>query len=455
MGKCRILVVDDSEDLREFLQLLLEGEGYEVTPVADGQAGLDAVRAARPDLIITDVSMPRMSGLEMMTHLRSDFAPPLPPVIVTSGFDETERTAMRLGAACFVPKPVEPAAFLEIVSEVLEHRPPDAAAIAGGNIFAHRARARASEAAARLLTWVRSNAPTFDAALDRAVLWVAAYFDIAPAVIVVVEGPHVKVHSVSTGCPIQSGTILPGDLLFSTGVLAGESSLVLPDVRSLQHIGTRHASDAGIAFVVAVPLLYDGTPVGALGLIGREPRGLPAEDLLSLEAIGRSASNRLGHRAVPVDTIGLMPSAVFELMLVAELSLLHRDGGGLDFALVDTEHAVLESGLPGDLTLEHGPRLAVGRCSDGTLAIYKRDAEARVSTQEMSAALAKLAAIGGLRAVGWVSIVDEHLPQLPADVLWQLARRALDEAHTNRSMPVSRVVVGHQSYPLVLEHHDT
>src|SRR5262249_41972964 len=158
----------------------------------------------------------------------SDFAPPLPPVIVTSGFDESERTAMRLGAACFVPKPIEPAAFLEIVAQVLEHRPPEASVIAGGNIFAHRARARASEAAARLLTWVKSNAPPFDEALDRAALWVAAYFDIAPAVIAVVEGTHVKVHSVSPDCPIECGTILPGDLLFSTGVLAGESSLVLP-----------------------------------------------------------------------------------------------------------------------------------------------------------------------------------------------------------------------------------
>jgi CheY-like chemotaxis protein len=454
MGKHRILVVDDSEDVREFLQMLLEGEGYQVSSVADGQACLDAVRASRPDLIVTDVSMPRMSGLEMLTHLRSDFAPPLPPVIVTSGFDESERSAMNLGAACFVPKPVEPAAFLEIVSEVLEQRPPDANAIAGGNIFAHRARARASEAAGRLLTWVKSNAPSFDQALARSAVWVAAYFNIAPAVIVVVEGPHVKVHSVSKGSVIPAGMILPGDLLFSTGVLAGESSLVLPDVHALGHAGTRRASEVGISFVVAVPLLYDGTPVGALGLIGREPRGLAAEDLLSLEGIGRSASTRLGHRTLPVDTIGLLPSALLDQMLSDELSLLHRDGGGLDFALVDTEHAALESGLPADLTVEHGPRLAVGRCSDGTLAIYKRDAEAHVTTQEMSAALAKLAAIGGLRAVGWVSIVDEHLPQLPADVLWQLARRALDDARANPSMPVSRVVVGHQSYPLVLEHHD-
>lgn len=455
MGKCRILVVDDSEDVREFLQLLFEGEGYEVTSVADGQAGLDAVRASRPDLIITDVSMPRMSGLEMMTHLRSDFAPPLPPVIVTSGFDESEKAAMRLGAACFVPKPVEPAAFLEIVAEVLEHRPPAASAIAGGSIFAHRARARASEAAGRLLGWVKSNAPTFDAALARAAIWVNAYFDIAPVAIVVVDDQHVKVHSISEGCPVPRGTILPGDLLFSTGVLAGESSLVLPDARALSHVISRRAADHGVAFLVAVPLLYDGTPVGALAMAGPEPRGLAAEDLLSLEGIGRSASARLGHRVTPVDAIGLLPSALFDQMLAGELSLLHRDGGGLDFAMVDTEHPALESGLPADLTLEHGPRLAVGRCGDGTLAIYKRDAEARVSTQEMSAALAKLAAVGGLHAVGWVSIVDEHLPQLPPNVLWQLARRALDDARANRAMPVSRVVVGHQSYPLVLEHHDT
>src|SRR6202011_987115 len=92
-SRARILVVDDSEDLRDFYQLELELAGYSVIVAANGRQGLEQARATRPDVVIADVSMPEMDGLEMLRHLRSDLAPPLPPVIVCSGFDMTENTA--------------------------------------------------------------------------------------------------------------------------------------------------------------------------------------------------------------------------------------------------------------------------------------------------------------------------------------------------------------------------
>jgi CheY-like chemotaxis protein len=86
---------------------------------ANGAEALEAMRGSRPDLILTDVSMPVMNGLQFLVHLRSDFAPPLPPVIVCSGFDMTADEARRLGAFRFVTKPVEVASLINITIYML------------------------------------------------------------------------------------------------------------------------------------------------------------------------------------------------------------------------------------------------------------------------------------------------------------------------------------------------
>src|SRR5947209_3793876 len=102
-----VLAVDDSEDLRDFYEMALSSAGYSVVLATDGQQALEMARELRPDVIVTDVSMPVMDGLELLVRLRSDMAPPLPPIIVCSGFDMTESTAMRLGAFGFLRKPFE------------------------------------------------------------------------------------------------------------------------------------------------------------------------------------------------------------------------------------------------------------------------------------------------------------------------------------------------------------
>ncbi|HMI46078.1 MAG TPA: response regulator, partial [Gemmatimonadaceae bacterium] len=80
--KKRILVVDDHEDNIELLRARLEARGYEVEGASDGQAALDAVQRTCPDLILLDVMMPKMDGMEVVKRLKANKALPFIPVIM-------------------------------------------------------------------------------------------------------------------------------------------------------------------------------------------------------------------------------------------------------------------------------------------------------------------------------------------------------------------------------------
>src|SRR5262245_44275939 len=126
-----ILVVDDSDDLREVYKDLLSYEGYEVKTAASAEEALRILSDWRPGLVITDLFMPGIGGLELITRLRSDFAPPIPPIIVFSGVAEAKNEALKRGAARFETKPVGPEELLRIVEHAFVPerawvRPPNA-----------------------------------------------------------------------------------------------------------------------------------------------------------------------------------------------------------------------------------------------------------------------------------------------------------------------------------------
>jgi CheY-like chemotaxis protein len=104
-----VVVVDDAADVRMLLQLLLELEGFAVTATADGPAGLAAVRATRPDVVLLDVQLPGMDGTEVLRLLRAD--PPtaqLPVVLLTGSPEEDTHALLGLGATGVLRKPFDP-----------------------------------------------------------------------------------------------------------------------------------------------------------------------------------------------------------------------------------------------------------------------------------------------------------------------------------------------------------
>jgi two-component system cell cycle response regulator len=106
--KKRVLVVDDHADNVEVLRVRLEARGYEVEGATDGQTALETVKRWCPDLILLDVMMPDMDGLEVVQRLKSDRTLPFIPVIMQTALDSTERmvAGLEAGADDYVTKPI-------------------------------------------------------------------------------------------------------------------------------------------------------------------------------------------------------------------------------------------------------------------------------------------------------------------------------------------------------------
>jgi two-component system, cell cycle sensor histidine kinase and response regulator CckA len=120
----RILIVDDKEQDRYLLQILLQRSGYTVEVAADGAEALASARTNPPDMIVSDILMPVMDGFTLCREWRKDNAlSSLPFVFYTATYTDPrdEEFALKLGADRFIVKPVEPALLLEMLKEVLSN----------------------------------------------------------------------------------------------------------------------------------------------------------------------------------------------------------------------------------------------------------------------------------------------------------------------------------------------
>src|SRR5690606_22246244 len=103
--KPRILVVDDEESIREFLDIMLRKEGYEVTCAEDGQKAIDIFKKKTFDMVISDLQMPNVTGLELLKFVK-DQAPDVVFMMITAfGTTETAVEAMKVGAYDYITKP--------------------------------------------------------------------------------------------------------------------------------------------------------------------------------------------------------------------------------------------------------------------------------------------------------------------------------------------------------------
>jgi two-component system chemotaxis sensor kinase CheA len=117
----RVLVVDDASLVRQVLADLLADAGVEVVTAEDGHAALRAVEAERPDLVVSDLDMPGMNGIELLHALRTA-APDLPVIMLTArSADDVRDRAIREGARAFLVKSdFQPALLIDAVGRCLE-----------------------------------------------------------------------------------------------------------------------------------------------------------------------------------------------------------------------------------------------------------------------------------------------------------------------------------------------
>ena len=117
----RILVVEDSPDIRVLIRMLLEAAGHEVLTSSDGLAGFEAARAERPDLVLMDLSLPILSGWEATKKIKEDPATASIPVIAVTAHAMLGDRERALAAGCdgFIAKPIEEETFESLVTSYL------------------------------------------------------------------------------------------------------------------------------------------------------------------------------------------------------------------------------------------------------------------------------------------------------------------------------------------------
>ena len=119
----RILLIDDDVELLDLLANYLAGEGFDVTPLADPVAGVAAALSGEHQLVVLDVMMPRLNGIEALRRIRA--ASRLPVLMLTARGDDTDRiVGLELGADDYVPKPCTPRELTARVRAILRRTQP-------------------------------------------------------------------------------------------------------------------------------------------------------------------------------------------------------------------------------------------------------------------------------------------------------------------------------------------
>ena len=126
MSARTVLYVEDNEYNRKIVRQLLSRTSYRLIEATDGEAGVAAAREQRPDLILMDVQLPKMSGLDATRLLRADEATKHIPIVVITSFalsGDRERAA-EAGATAYLAKPYSPRERLALVREILPEPTP-------------------------------------------------------------------------------------------------------------------------------------------------------------------------------------------------------------------------------------------------------------------------------------------------------------------------------------------
>ena len=120
-----ILVVEDDDDIRDYLVLRLQRLGHDVVAAADGQAGLELAGIHRPDLVVTDWSMPRLTGIELCAAIREQpEVSDVPILVITARSSETAAAeALAAGADDLMLKPFIPVELVRRVGALLSPHP--------------------------------------------------------------------------------------------------------------------------------------------------------------------------------------------------------------------------------------------------------------------------------------------------------------------------------------------
>ena len=119
----KVLAIDDSRTIRNLLRVSLEGAGFEFHSACDGQEGVDIFPDVDPDVVITDINMPKMDGFGVIDHLRSGPNRTNVPILVltTESSDKLKARARSAGATGWIVKPFDDASLVSVLRRLTGH----------------------------------------------------------------------------------------------------------------------------------------------------------------------------------------------------------------------------------------------------------------------------------------------------------------------------------------------
>lgn len=120
MGK-RILIADDSPSMRQLISFALQDSGYEVIATSDGKEALERLKGEEMDMVITDLNMPEMNGIELIKRLRNGAGFGLKPILMltTESCEDMRQQGREAGASGWITKPFTPEKLLDAVQRLL------------------------------------------------------------------------------------------------------------------------------------------------------------------------------------------------------------------------------------------------------------------------------------------------------------------------------------------------
>ena len=119
--KRTILIADDEAEVVQLVRMILEWEGYTVVAAADGLETLERAEIDKPDLILLDVRMPKMSGLTVLEHLARSETASIPVIMLSVVTTQPDvRSALQRGAVAYLTKPFELKEMTRLVEQILE-----------------------------------------------------------------------------------------------------------------------------------------------------------------------------------------------------------------------------------------------------------------------------------------------------------------------------------------------
>jgi CheY-like chemotaxis protein len=394
--------VDDSLDLIGAYREVLEEQGYDVTTASGGDEALAQIRSRPFDLLITDIFMAGMDGLELISRVRRELPAHL-PIVAVSGMKAARDEALKRGADAFALKPLDYDVLVRLAKN----------GIAAGVPQVHEASADVHRRVSRELAEVAvesylTNEPDAIEGIRR-VLRVVSRFYAQPHAMLLWSS-HGEIVLGGSSDPALMDKPIPKPLVHvAQSVIECGSSLVIS--RGIGVMLDVFGSD--LRFVAGVPLMLSGMPIGTMVMFDDQPHVFTASELRLLEQLGARAVQLVGRAASgnAVDMHGLVLRDTFLNALSAIMHWSSERQQVLGLAIAEYDQALAHN-QPASFMVELPPHSLAGNLGKRA-AFFTTAASAAAVREQLAGFRVSAGHLGDVRQ--WSQLVlDQPLPPLSA-----------------------------------------